>query len=121
MGCLACLLLPLKKLPNVFHADFCFLSCGLCCLSSQLLGTAGNASSCVAPIMGAVCDRVQVGGCCLGVCCGLGVKIGESLSPVKGGRCATDVGGDFLVLLLTRAGEGNLKLSLPVTNCILGG
>jgi len=85
-------------------------------MSSQLLGTAGNASSCVAPIMGAVCDRVQVG-----CCCGLGVKIGESLSPVKGGRCATDVGGDFLVLLLTRAGEGNLKLSLPVTNCILGG
>ena len=84
--------------------------------------------------MGAVCDRVQDGGWCLGVCCGPGVccspgvccgpgvEIVESLpAAAKDGRCATEVGGDFLVLLFTRAGEGNLKLSLPVTNCILGG
>lgn len=69
---------------------------------------------------GSVTARFQVGGVVFDELLGPGEKIAALLSGMVG-RWATDVGGVLLGLVFTRAGDGHLKLSLPVKWLVLGG
>lgn len=72
----------------------------------------GNASRCIVFRTGSVTARFQAGGVAVFELLGAGEKVDEVFGIV--GRWATDVGGVLLVLLFTSAGEGHLKLWLPV-------
>ena len=115
MGCLVCL--PLNRSPNDFQADFCFRNVGLCrgpsIVFSNVLICLDRVSRCVVVKTGSVAARFQVGGEVLDELLGPGENIAALLSGMVG-RCATDVGGVLLGLVFTRAGDGHLKLSLPV-------
>jgi hypothetical protein len=80
---------------------------------SHVVTCLGNVSRCIVLRTGSVADRFQVGGVTLDELLGAGEKFDEVLSGIVG-RWATDVGGVLLVLLFTSAGEGHLKLWLPV-------
>lgn len=69
---------------------------------------------------GSVTARFQVGGVVLDELLGPGENAAALLSGMVG-RWATEVGGVLLVLVFTSAGEGHLKLSLPVKWLVLGG
>ena len=80
----------------------------------------GRISRCVVVKTGSVTARFQVGGVVFDELLGPGEKIAALLSGMVG-RWATDVGGVLLGLVFTRAGDGHLKLSLPVKWLVLGG
>jgi hypothetical protein len=87
---------------------------------SHVLTCLGNVPRCIVLRTGSVADRLQVGGVALDELLGAGEKFDEVLSGIVG-RWATDVGGVLLVLLFTSAGEGHLKLGLPVKWLVFGG
>jgi hypothetical protein len=69
---------------------------------------------------GSVTALFQVGGIVLAELLGPGENVDALLFGMVG-KCATDVGGVRLVLSFTKAGEGHLKLWLPVKWLVLGG
>jgi hypothetical protein len=69
---------------------------------------------------GSVVERCQDGGVALAELIGAGEKVDVLLSGIVG-RWATDVGGVLLGLVFTSAGEGHLKLWLPVKCAVFGG
>lgn len=73
----------------------------------------GSVSRCVVVKTGSVTARFQVGGVVLDELLGPGENAVASLSGMVG-RWATEVGGVLLGLAFTNAGDGHLKLWLPV-------